>query len=135
MHNSKLLLSKLLLASLAVLSSLVATDRCRAQVARYQPSRTTVSPYLNLTRRNDSGLPNYYALVRPQQHQHRLNVQEQALRRQQGTQLGKLQTDLRLGRASNVTTGTGSQFLTPGTRSGFQNTSRFYPQPQFGNRR
>lgn len=43
--------------------------------------RPTVSPYLNLFRRDGGGLPNYYTLVRPQINQQQINTEE-ALRYQ-----------------------------------------------------
>ncbi|WP_146397898.1 hypothetical protein [Pseudobythopirellula maris] len=44
---------------------------------RYQPSRPTVSPYLDLLRQNNSPVPNYYSLVRPKQRQYEFNRQQQ----------------------------------------------------------
>jgi len=135
MNTPNLLSIKLLLATLAVVTSLADANRCAAQVARYQPSRPTVSPYLELSRFNNGTVPNYYSFVRPLQQQRRFNRQEQTLRRQQAGTLGRLESDFRrVGRTPTSATGTGSWFLTPGSRSSFLDTSRYYPQTVIGRR-
>jgi hypothetical protein len=115
---------------LAGLSISCGVECCSAQVARYQPRTSTVSPYLNLGRFNGGGLPNYYALVRPQIQQRQFNAQASGLVRQQGAEISALQKQVDLGLPSpELTTGTGSWFMTPGVEHGFLNTSRFYPEP------
>jgi hypothetical protein len=128
MNAQRLLVPKILLATTAALCGLLDSQNVEAQVQRYQPSSPTVSPYLNLTRFNSGSMPNYYSLVRPLQQQRTFNLQEQALRKQQATSLGKLHNDLQ--RATTASgTGTGSWFMQPGSRSTFLNTTRYYPQP------
>jgi hypothetical protein len=63
---------------------------------RYQPSRPTVSPYINLFRNDRGPLPNYHLYVRPVLQQQSINAQqgqavqqlEQGLRQTQATPLG-----------------------------------------------
>ena len=105
------------------------------QVRRYQPKTPTVSPYLNLLRFNDSGLPNYYSLVRPQQRQRAFNNQSRLLSRRQAITVGRLQNDFQKGRLPIAPTGTGSWFMKTSARSTFLDTSRFYPQTTLGTRR
>lgn len=120
---------------LAVVGAIVATwlcaAPCEAQVQRYQPARSTVSPYVNLTRLNNfGGLPNYYSFVRPQIQQQRFNQREQSYRRQQGNELQQLQDSFDRGlSATTAPTGTGSWFLTSPTRSTYLDASPFYPPP------
>ena len=117
-----------MLAVIAFIFLACNSQAINAQTKRYQPSSSTISPYLNLTRFNNASVPNYYSLVRPLQHQQSLNKQEQALRKQQATTLGKIQNDLL--RATTASgTGTGSGFMTQGLRSRFLDTTRYYRQP------
>lgn len=100
---------------------------CSAQVRRYQPRTPTVSPYNNLVGVNNSALPNYYAFVRPKLLQRAFNLQEQALRQQQAGSLRRLQNDVQRGLQPVAPTGTGSWFMTPGSRSTYLDTSGYYP--------
>lgn len=102
-----------------------------AQVARYQPRRPTVSPYLNLSATNFGVLPNYFALVRPQIQQQQFNLQEQALRQTQQREIVRLQNQVQRGSTPAGATGTGSWFMAPGQRVRFQDTSQFFPEPPF----
>ena len=61
------------------------------QMLRYQPNSPTVSPYLNLTRFNNGGLPNYYSLVRPLSQQRALDTRETSLRQQQQNRIQQLE--------------------------------------------
>jgi hypothetical protein len=98
-------------------------------VARYQPRTSTVSPYLNLGRFNGGGLPNYYALVRPQIQQRQFNTQAARVAQLQQAEIVSLQTQASQGLSSQgVQTGNNSWFMTPGTEHNFLNTSQFYPQ-------
>ena len=110
---------------LAILWGSLAANRCQAQeLKRYQPSRPTVSPYLNLNRFNASGVPNYYTLVRPFNNQRQINLQTQRLQRQQAAAIRGIQ---RTQVSPEAVTGTGSRFLTSGSTAGYQNTLQFYP--------
>jgi hypothetical protein len=101
----KSLFERIACASVVVLASLAAAD-CQAQQApRYQPSRPTVSPYLNLFRNNTGPLPNYYSLVRPELYQQRFNQQTLTQQAQQTAAIGTLNTQVRRG----TTTQTGKQ--------------------------
>ena len=119
---------------------LTAASASEGQVRRYEPSRPTVSPYLNLFRNRDSNpfLPNYYTFVRPMQQQQRLNQTQEQLIQQQSRAIGQLQTQVQqlgqgqVGQMSGplvAPTGKQSGFMRPGTRSTFLNTSRYFPQP------
>ena len=86
---------------------------------RYQPSRPTVSPYLNLFRNNNGPLPNYYSLVRPQLQQIDNQRRQQAINTQQQTQIQNLNRGLlQISSPQIAPTGGGSTF---------RNYSHFYP--------
>jgi hypothetical protein len=85
---------------------------------RYQPTRPTISPYLNLLRRNAGPLPNYYSLVRPQLQQLETNRQQQAVNSQHR---GELQTLNR-----QVLTISESPAASTGTGAVFRNYSHYY---------
>ena len=123
--------ARCLLLAFLVAVACATSDECSAQVARYTPSSPTVSPYLNLTRFNNSALPNYYAFVRPQIRQREFNRQAQAFGREQAQQLVRLQNEVTRGFEPVSRTGTGSWFHAPGNRQSYLNTSRYYPQPAF----
>lgn len=98
------------------------------ELRRYQPSRPTVSPYLNLDRANAGGLPNYYSLVRPLKRQGQVNQQTQRLQRQQAASLQQLErAGQRRPMVPTAATGTGSQFMTPSNRAVYRDTLQFYP--------
>ena len=87
--------------------------------ARYEPSRPTVSPYLNLLRRDVGPLPNYHSLVRPQlrgiendQRQAVVNIRQQSAIRTLNRQV------LELAEPNVAKTGGGGEF---------RNYSHFYP--------
>lgn len=113
----------------ALVCFLLMDSPCSAQVAKYQPSSPTVSPYLNLTRFNGGGLPNYYALVRPRIQQREFNLREQALRREQTQEILRIDNELTRGFETSSGTGTGSWFQVPGQRSSYLDTSRYYVRP------
>lgn len=117
----------LVLASLALAGL---GSAAHGQVARYQPRTSTVSPYLNLGRFNSGGLPNYYALVRPQIQQRQFNAQAEGLARAQQAEINRMEYQLQRGQQPAGMTGTGSWFMTPGTQSSYLDTSRFYPDPR-----
>ncbi|MGD9632386.1 MAG: hypothetical protein AB7G28_08650 [Pirellulales bacterium] len=120
-----------LLASIVLAAQAAA---CHAQYQRrYQPSRATVSPYLNLFRPNNNVVPNYQSLVRPEQDALRFRQQQQQYDRRQTHQLDQLQTNVQVLQQPAVTsklvapTGKNAWFNRSGP-STFQNTSRFYSQ-------
>jgi len=104
---------------------------------RYEPSRPTVSPYLNLFRFNNSVIPNYQSLVRPEQQAQRFKQQQQQFDRQQTQALDQLRANVRVLQQPPVDselvapTGKGSWFNVPGG-SQFGDTSRFYSQSGSG---
>ena len=106
-----------------------------AQVQRYEPQTPTLSPYLGLTLFNNGGVPNYYAFVRPRLQQRSLNLQQQAFTSQHGEEIQRLQNDVQRGVVPVAKTGTGSWFMTPGTRSSYLDTAHFYPRVNVGQRR
>lgn len=90
-----------------------------ARPSRFQPSRPTVSPYLNLFRSDRGTVPNYHLYVRPLQQQRALNnrVQEQGVAQDQAVrQLGEQISQIRA--ASTSPTGIGA---------GFGNYLQYYP--------
>lgn len=99
---------------------------------RYEPSRPTVSPYLNLFRFNNSVIPNYQSLVRPEQDALRFKQQQQIYDRQQSRKLNQLQSTVQVLQQPVATelvapTGKNAWFQREGGAS-FQNTSGYYSQ-------
>lgn len=125
----------LLLAISVCCHWLLPGEVCVAQVGQYQPSRPTVSPYLNLGRFNTGALPNYYSLVRPQIQQRDFNQQAQALNRAQQTQLLQLRNEVQRGLVPAGATGSASWFMIPAQQSTYLDTSAYYPEPTTGRRR
>jgi hypothetical protein len=127
--------SKCLALVLAGASLLVVADECCAQYQqrRFEPSRPTVSPYLNLFRFNNSVIPNYQSLVRPEQQALRFRNDQQRLDRQQQQSLQQLQQSIHVLQEPPVTTplvaptGKGSWFNVQGG-STFGDTSRYFSQ-------
>jgi hypothetical protein len=115
-----------------VLASQAATSEAQYQ-RRYQPSRPTVSPYLNLFRPNNNVIPNYQSLVRPEQEALRFRQQQLQYDRRQTQQLSQLQSNLKTMQQPAVVselvapTGKSAWFNRPGPSS-FQNTSRYFSQ-------
>jgi len=105
------------------------SDACHAQVARYQPRTPTISPYLNLTRFDNGGLPNYYSLVRPQLQQQRFNSQAQRTVNLQEQQINTLQAEVKTGATAPAATGGGSWFMQPAKQARFLDSSRYFPTP------
>jgi hypothetical protein len=79
-----------------------------------------------LTLFNGGGLPNYYAFVRPELQQRAFNRQEQALSRQQGEAIQRLENDVQRATTPIAATGTGSWFMTPG-KTTYLDTTQYYP--------
>ena len=103
--------------ALAILLSVdVAYGQRRA--GQYVPARPTTSPYLNLLRDDIGIVPNYHALVRPQQRQQQVNQQQQQTIRQQQRQIQDLNRDVLQIRDPNI--------RATGTASSFMNYSHFY---------
>lgn len=125
----RLLTRGMLLAACVCGLSLCRSDACHAQVARYQPRTPTISPYLNLTRFDNGGLPNYYSLVRPQLNQQRFNTQAQRTVNFQEQQINTLQAEVNTGTNTPVITGGGSWFMQPATQTRFLDSSRYFPTP------
>jgi hypothetical protein len=128
-------LRKLLALAIAAAAISLACQNCVAQVRRYEPQTPTLSPYLGLSLFNNGSVPNYYAFVRPRLQQRALNLQEQALTRQNAGQIQRLENDVQRGIVPVAQTGTGSWFLTPGTRTTYLDTTRYYPAANVGGRR
>lgn len=113
-------------ASACLLALALVADAAHCQVQRYQPSTPTVSPYLNLTRTNLSGLPNYYSLVRPQLNQRAFNQQQLQTQARQAQTLDQLRADVQ---GSLTPTGKNAGFMTLGQSGAFLDTTRYYPSP------
>ena len=105
---------------LAAICTTVSSSPLLAQgIPRYRPSRPTVSPYINLLRRDSGPLPNYYTYVRPLQDQAAINQQQATLIRQNQMSLNNVQGQvLRMQESTVRSTGTGG---------GFMNYSHYYP--------
>jgi hypothetical protein len=102
-------------ACILLLAAALPAD-AQGQVARrYQPSRPTVSPYLNLFRNNVGPLPNYYSLVRPQINQQAFNTQIAAQQAQQKSALNLLQSQP--AQQAATPTGKSGWFMTFGRQS------------------
>lgn len=110
------------------------------QQRRYQPSRPTVSPYLNLFRFNNSVIPNYQSLVRPEQEALRFRQEQLRLDRTQQKELTQLQQNVRVLQQAPVTTklvaptGKGSWFNVPGG-SQFGDTGGYFSRAGTGGQR
>ena len=135
--------SWLLAGLLVILHAVFASPASEAQVRRYEPSRPTVSPYLNLFRNegfDNQFLPNYHSLVRPLQQQYDTNQRQQRALQQQNRAIRQLDMNIQSMEERPAAgqlvapTGKGSWFGVPGTRSTFLNTSRFYSQSGTGAR-
>lgn len=121
------------------------TDSTSQAQQRYEPSRPTISPYMNLFQNNNNNgngqfnraLPNYYSLVRPLQQQYQTNQIQQQLIQQQNHTIGQLQSNVQLLQRQQqagqpVLTGHGSWFDNSGTRTKFLDTSRYYSRAGTG---
>ena len=122
-----------LLAGLLGGGLFLSASASNAQVKRYEPSRPTVSPYLNLFREQRGAVPNYYTLVRPFQQQYNVNQQQQLYMQRQNQQIQQLQSNVQGLEKSNTIplvapTGKGSWFNRSSTRNAYMNTSRYYSQ-------
>ncbi|EGJ32847.1 hypothetical protein LYNGBM3L_75450 [Moorena producens 3L] len=117
-----------------VFTLLASTASAQQNSSQYEPSTPTVSPYLNLLRRdNQGGLPNYYTFVRPAQQQQRTLRQINSRFNRQSSTLAQLQNSIV--EFSAPPTGSGSGFMLQGRRSGFQKYSHFFPLPRRQGRR
>lgn len=122
------LLKKWLIAPLAI-ALLAGGVSLGQQIRRYTPKSPTVSPYLNLLQNNNSGLPSYYSLVRPQLQQRTINREVQRQEHRQRQQLQRLGTRQESIQELVAPTGTGGWFMATGQRAKFLGTSQFYPEP------
>jgi hypothetical protein len=98
-----------------VLLALAAADARGQGMRRYQPSRPTVSPYMNLFRGNVGPLPNYFSLVRPQINQQAVNQQVLSQQVQQSASINFLQSQA--GQQTVTPTGKSSWFGTYGRQT------------------
>jgi hypothetical protein len=119
----------LIFVAVALFSPL--TVRAQNRSGQYTPSRPTVSPYLNLLRRDAGPVTNYYTQVRPQQQQQVINQQQQTINLQQQSLLQTQQQGLRSVQES-VLQIRQPQANPTGTGGGFMNFSHFYSFPRSG---
>lgn len=103
----------------AILAANASTALGQYQQRRYQPSRPTVSPYLNLFRFNDSVIPNYQSLVQPEQEALRFRQEQTRFDKQQQQQLGQLQENVRVLKQAPLKT----QLVSPTGKSSWFNKS------------
>jgi hypothetical protein len=121
----------------AVIALAMLASPAAAQVpgARYQPTRPTVSPYLNLLRPDDAILPDYYTFVRPQQQAETFRGQQSLINRQQQSLLLQQQSEIDLATGTGAFRSRPAQVRSTGTASGFMNTSHYFPNVRVGKRR
>lgn len=121
-----------LIAVIVAASWLAGGSASNAQTLRYQPSRPTVSPYLNLFRQQTGAIPNYQSLVRPLQLQNEANQRQQQINAERGATISALQAQLfelqqaQAAGAGVSPTGKSSWFFQPSPRQRFMDTSSFY---------
>ena len=115
------------LSLVAMVATLAATSVAHAQqpFSNIQQS-PTVSPYLNLTARQGTGLPAYQTLVRPQIEQNQENVRQQ----QQISHLQRQTSALAGGGLTGQPRGVSREIRGTGHVAGFMITGNFYPQAQ-----
>ncbi len=119
------LFQKLVLLGMVITASLCGGKEAQAQSPRFNPynaanpyNRPTLSPYLNLLRRDASITENYFTLVRPQvQFNSMLNTQQQEI-----SQLNRNVQALK-----SVTPGEQQAIRGTGHPAAFMNFSHFYP--------
>ncbi|MCH8046809.1 MAG: hypothetical protein IID44_24165 [Planctomycetes bacterium] len=99
----------------------------RRSYSPYQPSRPTVSPYIDLLRRRTGELSNYHTFVRPK-------LRTQAALRQQSNRFGSLQRQFG-GLQRQFSSLQNTQAAPTGIGGGFMNFSHFYSTPTSGSRR
>ena len=119
MQRLSLFTSALLLACLCAERAQAQAPRGPAPPARYQPSRPTVSPYLNLLRRDVGPLPNYYSLVRPQLNQNEFNQRQRVTNAEQQAQIQR--------NARSIVDINESTAAPTGTASVYRNFGHYYP--------
>jgi hypothetical protein len=114
-----------MVAILSFCGAMMLAELALAQVppVRYQPTRPTISPYLNLLRRDVGPLPNYHSLVRPQLQQLANNQQQQLQLQQQRASIQANTT--RLTQVEEVQSL--STAAPTGSAAGFRNYSHYYP--------
>lgn len=115
-------LQVLMVLSLALAASQVDAQGPAAMPppSRYEPARPTISPYLNLLRRDAGPIPNYYSLVRPQLNQIEINQRQQVNNRLQQTQIQD--------NSRNITNVSKSIAGPTGTASVYRSYGHYYPR-------
>jgi hypothetical protein len=113
----------LIFGAAVALSPLVLHAQGRS--GQYTPAKPTISPYLNLLRRDGAPVTNYYTQVRPQQQQQAINQQQRAVNLQQESLLQTQQQGLRTVQESLLQVRQ-PQTNPTGTGGGFMNFSHFY---------
>lgn len=117
-------MTKTILSSLAPLALLVVLPvEASAQMptrAGYNPQRPTLSPYLDLFRRDGGALPNYYTFVRPKQNVLRFQQNQRRINSQLERSVVGLQQEQQAFQAAGV--------RATGNTGAYLNYSHFYPQ-------
>jgi flagellar basal body-associated protein FliL len=116
--------------TMTILFSLSTCVKAQQPFSNIQQS-PTVSPYLNLLNRNNTGLPNYQTLVRPAIDQQEQNVQQQQqiqkLQHQQKSLISNSERGLAQRGISNEIRGTGHVTV-------FMDYSHYYARAPAGSR-
>jgi hypothetical protein len=112
-----------------------ATANGQNQPRRYQPSRPTVSPYLDLIRRDARPATNYHTLVRPQFRQQAINQQQQVVNLQQQSLVQQNRAAIQQAQQA-LLEARRSAAIPTGVGGGFMEYSHFYnfTRPQFPRR-
>ena len=120
---------------LAAIIFAASDQQASAQVARYQPNRATISPYLSIQGANQTRLPSYFRLVRPQQAQQTTNRLNQDIIARQSQKIDELSTveALPLKRTTTVglvaPTGKNGWFMVQSRRATHRDTRSYYATP------
>ncbi|QDU55058.1 hypothetical protein [Aeoliella mucimassa] len=124
--------AKSVLLAFTLMACSVLAANAQAQVPRYQPTRPTTSPYLNLLR-PEGAIPNYYSLVRPMQRQNQMQSQLRSDFQKFGQQQGMINRTLekRLSQPEFIRpTGSAGWYMEEGTVPPYQNTGYYYQQTE-----
>ena len=125
----RIVLSLVIVATCLLICGLQAASaqQPRRSYTPYRPSTPTISPYLDLFRRNTGDLPNYHTFVRPK-------LQTRAAFQQQAGQFRSLQRQL--GGLQRQFSSLENPHVSPtGIGGGFMNFSHFYSTPTATGRR
>jgi hypothetical protein len=123
----RIILTLVAFATCLLIAGPASAQQSRRSYSPYRPSTPTVSPYLDLFRRNTSDLPNYHTFVRPK-------LQTRAALQRQTGQIGALNQQFG-GLRQQFSSLENTQASPTGIGGGFMNFSHFYSAPANTGRR